>query len=487
MTSLEPDVLDTPSAGPTAIRGSAVRIVGYVVGLLAALGSASLLFRHLGVGDTGRYVTVLSLVTIVQGLTDAGLTAIAVREASTRIGADRRDFLSQLLGLRLALTVTGVLFVAGFAVVAGYGRTLVLGTLISGAALIVVSAQTQLGSVLLAGLQVGWVTAAELVRQVGTAVAIVALVLAGATLLPIFAAPIAASLGALLLVVALVRRTAGVRPAADLGMWRRILRETIPFAAATAVYVLYFRVTLVLMSVISNEDQLGYFGASFRIIETLIVIPAVAITTVFPIFARAARDDRARLRYAVTRTVQASLLLGSFLALGLVVGAPVAIHVVAGGDFDPAITVLRIQALTLIPAFVGLAWGHALLSLHRHRALLIVSLGALAATSVASGVLAATGGARGAAVATVLGEVVVAGGMGVALHRAQPGMLLSLRYTATVLGAAALGAAVILVPGLPALVATAIALSVYGVLLVVLRAIPEELLAELPPRRRTTR
>ena len=49
------------------------------------------------------------------------------------------------------------------------------------------------------------------------------------------------------------------------------------------------------------------------------------------------------------------------------------------------------------------------------------------------------------------------------------------------------GPDVILVPGLPALVATAIALSVYGVLLVVLRAIPEELLAELPPRRRTTR
>jgi len=62
-----PTVLDTPDAGPAAIRGAGLRVVSYGAGTLLSVGSAALLFRHLGVSDSGRYVTVLSLVTIVAG------------------------------------------------------------------------------------------------------------------------------------------------------------------------------------------------------------------------------------------------------------------------------------------------------------------------------------------------------------------------------------------------------------------------------------
>lgn len=63
------DVLDTPQAGSTALRGSALRTGAYVTGLLLSLISAPLLARHLGVEGFGRYVTVTALITIVAGLT----------------------------------------------------------------------------------------------------------------------------------------------------------------------------------------------------------------------------------------------------------------------------------------------------------------------------------------------------------------------------------------------------------------------------------
>src|SRR5688572_33282559 len=81
------DLLDTPLAGPAAIRGGVVRAAGYLVGVVLSVGSAALLFRHLGVADAGRYVTVLSLVTIAGGLSDLGLTAIAIRELAVRDAA----------------------------------------------------------------------------------------------------------------------------------------------------------------------------------------------------------------------------------------------------------------------------------------------------------------------------------------------------------------------------------------------------------------
>ena len=84
-------LLDTPHAGPAAIRGGAVRLAGYGAGVLLSVGSAALLFRHLGVVDGGRYVTIIALVATVQGLTDFGLTAIGVRELAVREGEARRE------------------------------------------------------------------------------------------------------------------------------------------------------------------------------------------------------------------------------------------------------------------------------------------------------------------------------------------------------------------------------------------------------------
>ena len=56
------DVLDTPAAGPLVVRGGALRIVGYAACTLVSLVYASLLARHLGPCDFGRYteITVLT-------------------------------------------------------------------------------------------------------------------------------------------------------------------------------------------------------------------------------------------------------------------------------------------------------------------------------------------------------------------------------------------------------------------------------------------
>src|SRR4051812_23508299 len=160
------DLLDTPEAGPAAIRGGALRVAGYGAGVLLSVGSAALLFRHLGVEDGGRYVTVLALVSIVQGLTDVGLTSIGVRELAVREGDDRRRLVRNMLGLRLVLTSLGVGAAVVFAAAAGYESALVAGTALAGAGLVIQNLQSTLGVSLMVDLRLGWVTLLELIRQI---------------------------------------------------------------------------------------------------------------------------------------------------------------------------------------------------------------------------------------------------------------------------------------------------------------------------------
>src|SRR5436853_7815059 len=97
------DILDTSAAGAAAIQGGGQRLAGYGLGVLLTVGSAALLFRHLGVVGAGQYVTAVSLVTIAGGLSDLGLTGIGVRELSVRDAPGRDRLVRNLLGLRTTL------------------------------------------------------------------------------------------------------------------------------------------------------------------------------------------------------------------------------------------------------------------------------------------------------------------------------------------------------------------------------------------------
>src|SRR5258708_4780462 len=95
------DVLTSAEAGSKVIRGSAWRVGGNVVGIAAGLATATLLLRHLGVAESGRYVTVLSLVAIASSVVDLGLNVSASRELALHERAGRRALMANILGQRL--------------------------------------------------------------------------------------------------------------------------------------------------------------------------------------------------------------------------------------------------------------------------------------------------------------------------------------------------------------------------------------------------
>jgi O-antigen/teichoic acid export membrane protein len=471
-------MLESRTAGGAAIRGAGLRVASYGAGVLLSVGSAALLFRHLGTDDAGRYVTVLSLVTIVAGLTDAGLTTIGLREVATSDGAEQRRFLSNLLGLRLVLTTAGVAGATLFSLAAGYRSAMVAGTALVGAALIVQNLQQTLSITLMSELRLGWVALAELIRQIIVVVGIVALVAAGAGLLPFYATSIPAATATLVLTVGVVRGSVPLAPRFDWSAWRTVLRETLPFAAATAVSAIYFRLAIVLMSLIAAARETGYFSASFRIIEVLVAVTPLVVGSAFPILAHAARSDHDRLAYGTTRLWEASTAFGAGLAVMLFAGAPFVIEVVAGPDFGPAVPVLRIQAIGLAASFAAAPWAYALLALRMHREVLLTALLALTSTAVLTPVLVPSLGAEGGALATTITEALLAVTLPVALIRRYPAMRPSLRTLPRIGVAAVAAGALAFVPSVPSVVLLVASGVVFLALALALRAIPHELIEQ---------
>jgi O-antigen/teichoic acid export membrane protein len=272
------------------------------------------------------------------------------------------------------------------------------------------------------------------------------------------------------------------RPQFHASEWWQLLRHTLAYAIAIAVNVAYFRIAIVVMSLLATERETGYFAASFRVLEVTLPIPALVIGAVFPILARAARDDRRRLAYASQRVFDVALIAGAGLVVAIEVAAPFIIEVLAGDDAEPAVGVLRIQAPALLATFVAVAGGFALLSLHRHRDLLLANFAPLIFSIALTILLVPPYGAEGAAISTTVAEWALAIVTVLLLRRAMEELELSFRAAGPALAAAAVACGVLLLP-LPEVMQAALAPGVYVTVLFLLGGIPRELIDALPRRR----
>lgn len=475
------DLLDTPAAGPAAVRGGGLRFASYVTVSLTALASGALLYRHLGVVESGRYATAGSIVALVAVASDLGVTAVALRELSVRAGEQREQMARTLLGLRVTLAAVSTVIATAFAWIA-YGPTLGLGVLLASTGLILQVWQGTITLPLIVTLRFGWVSLFDVLRQLLTSLLIVVLVLAGAGLLAFIATPLPAAAVLLLLTIILFHRQLPIRGRFNVSEWRGLVRPVLTYSAAVAAAALYFRIAILLVSAVSTGTQLGYFSVSFNIMAALFIIPGVLISVAFPIFSRAAVDDHGRLAYGIERVFEVSLIVGAWTSLAIALGARFAIELLGGHKFAPAADVLAIQGIAVGATFVGTVWGFGLLSLRRYRTILLFNLCALVAVVLAVSVLAAADGARGAAIGMSAVEVVAAGGGAILLAHGRRQLLPSFRVVPKVAAALAVAALPALIPiGEPARVVLSFALYV-GALLV-LRALPSELIALLPARR----
>jgi O-antigen/teichoic acid export membrane protein len=473
------DILDSGEAGGRAIRGGAMFTGSYVAGLVLSLISVPFMIRHLGVVEYGQYVAVSAIVFIIGGFTEAGLTNLGIRDYAQLQPARREPFLRHLVGLRLVLTTFGVLVATAGTALAGSPRIVVLGVAICGLGLLVQLLQQTYTVPLNVQLRMGWISLLGVIRSATLSGLFIALVLLDAGLEAFFWANVVMGVVLVTVTVALIRGTAPLLPAFEAESWKRILKETLPYALAAAVGLIYFRIAVVLMSYVSTEHETGIFSAAFRIVEVVGVLPWMLVSAGFPILARAARDDEERLAYALQRIFEVAAVLGVFIAMGLAVAAPLAIEVVAGPDFDASVPVLRIQAAGLLTSFLMVTWTYALLSLKLYRPLLLANAGAATAAVVGTLALSPPLGAEGAALATVLAELVLALLALVGLTRHRPVLRPHVGVLAKVAVALAAGVAVALLVPAPPLVLSILAGAVYAAVALALRAVPSEAFSAL--------
>ncbi|HST90221.1 MAG TPA: flippase [Ktedonobacterales bacterium] len=356
------------------------RLLSYASGLI----TTALLTRMLTQGAYGAYTTAFTYMGIVYVVADAGITLIGVREAA-REPDKLREWLSTTLSLKLALAllVYGVAVAAIFAL--PYAADVRAATAIVGVAFFFLT--------LAGGLDIAYQSRLAMRIPATADVSVKLVALAGVAALfvyqlrrPVDAAPLfylAVGITAGANLLAFVVRWAGLRRLlrAPLAFttrdWRRLLALALPMGAATILGQIHYKADVILLGLLRSQADVAVYGVAYKVIDFMLVFCAVFAGMVYPVLARRAeedREDRARLRAALTRVLNTTIALAAPAAVGTILLAPGILLIVGGGRYESAATVLQLLAISVIFSFVNMIYTYVIIVQNRQAALIWVSV-----------------------------------------------------------------------------------------------------------------
>ncbi len=219
------------------------------------------------------------------------------------------------------------------------------------------------------------------------------------------------------------RLTAFRRDLIDRAFFRRTLPQALPLGLASIFVMLYFRTDSVMLEAIQGELAAGQYGLAFRILEALILLPAIIVAAFLPrlsnLFGAQEQDAFGRL---MKRGIGSVTALSTALTLALFVAAPFVITLM---DPDPAaapaIDALRVLIWTFPFACVNYLLSTALTATDDQKALAWM-LGIAAFFNIAlNGVLIPLYSLYGACVATLLTQAGITAAMSARYRRGRKG------------------------------------------------------------------
>ena len=199
-----------------------------------------------------------------------------------------------------------------------------------------------------------------------------------------------------------------IRPSFNLRFWKYLLRESLPLALTVVFTVIYFKIDIVMLSLIRGDNsEIGWYSAAMRLIELIGVIPALIISALFPIFSVLYKDSMDSLKKVYKTSFKYLLVIALPVAVGTLLLSERFIHIIYGKEFVKAIPALQILVFALIFIFVNYILMNILVAVDKQKINAIVAGTCVFVNITLNLCLIPHYGYLGAGFATVVTEIVL--------------------------------------------------------------------------------
>jgi len=148
------------------------------------------------------------------------------------------------------------------------------------------------------------------------------------------------------------RRFVLAKPIIDLKECAVLVKKGLPFAIVGFLCIVNLKIDVIMLSKLSNDYVTGWYSAAARLIESLLIIPAVASIALFPVLSRLRRGSSKSFADVCRVSFIACIIIGMAIGIFLYIGANFLISFIYGDVFIKSIEVLRILSCVFISFFL---------------------------------------------------------------------------------------------------------------------------------------
>lgn len=340
------------------IRRIAINTTALLSGQVAVKGLGLLwlvvVARHLGEAGFGTLNLALTLSGLFGLLVELGFSPVMTR-AVARDPDLAETYLANVLGLRLLLSAGVIPLMVAVSLLVGADRAALPVFALIALTVLTSAVAAVPGALFVARERMVPPAVIQTVAK-GVAVAVgLALVRRGAGLSAI--ALVFLLEGTLHAVVGLAStaRLLGLRIGArlDAAFCRRLFRESLPFALTLALGLIYFKVDVVMLSVMKGNVAVGRYSAAFRLLEGLLYVSAAYAGALFPTLARLKVTSEEGLRTTVHRAIDVVAAVAFPAAVAIAMLAGPIIQLLYGPEYAASVPALRWIGAALFFVFLS--------------------------------------------------------------------------------------------------------------------------------------
>ena len=386
-------------------KNTGIIIAGDVVFKLISLFVIIYLARYLGTVGFGKYSFVFAYLAFFGILKDLGLQAILVREMS-RDASIAPKIIGNAYVIRLILAVFAVVLSIIVISFMSYPKDTTTCIYIAAFTLLFISFSDFYTTIFQANLKMEYNIIAKLSFKVLSATLIFWIIFSHGTLMQIIIALVFSEMIKTLINFSFSRKFVRPHFEIDFGLWKYLLKESIPLALTSVIMIIYHKTDIVMLSIIKGDAPVGIYSAAYKLYEPLLLIPYALMISLFPIMSTFYKNSKKKTIKTYELSIKYILLIMLPIVVGTTLIADKIIFLIYGASFAGSTTALQILIWALVFSSMNNVFLNLLIAIGKQKLITISTSLCAVANVTLNFFLIPMLSYNGAAIATIVTNIV---------------------------------------------------------------------------------
>ncbi len=195
---------------------------------------------------------------------------------------------------------------------------------------------------------------------------------------------------------------------------KSLLKEGVPYFLWSIFATIYYRIDVVMLSVMTTYSVVGWYGAAYKLFDVLMFFPYIFTQALFPVLSRFSENTKHNLTSAVQKSLDFTLFIGIPITIILYSFARPITNLLFGlKEYQHSVEILQIFSIGLLLVYIDFILGSTVLATDRQKSWSIIA-GIAVFINIGLNYLfipyfqnSSGNGGAGAAIATIFTEIFI--------------------------------------------------------------------------------